>query len=354
MYIGSITGIAWLLKIVWGYLADSFLTKKTWFLLSLGGSLLLSLVLGAWFYPITVVVALLTIASTCSSIRDVNTDGIACIEGKRSNLTGKLQSVQWGSITVATLAVGLVGGYIAQNLDYRVAYIGLIPLYLVAGWFIWRYKEKKTSRKKTSLIATFSKYTALWKDKRFVYTCLFLFFYCYAPSFGTVLSFIQRDVFGFSEIYIGIMIACFSLCQIVGAIIYYRLCNRINLQKWLVISVFIGAITTLCYLYYTPVTIWIYGICFAVVGMFVHLILLDTMARVSIKGLEATSFALLCGIYNLATTASMLSGAYLFPKIGLKPLIIVASLTSFVCLFWVSKLKIDKHNLPCKRTTCAH
>lgn len=354
MYIGSITGIAWILKILLGYLSDNYLSKKTWFIISIIGSMILAGILGGAFYPIAVVVAMLTITSTCSAIRDVNTDGIACIEGKRSKMTGNLQAVQWGSITIASLIVGLIGGFIAQNLDYRVAYLGLIPIYIIAGWFIWRYKEKKVNRKKETFGQTFHKYGALWHDKRFVYTCLFLFFYCFTPSFSTVLAFIDRDTFHFSEIYIGILTSTFSLCSIIGSVIYYKLCNKINLQKWLIISVFIGGLTTLCYLYYTPVTVWIYGICFSVVGMFVHLILMDTLARVSIKGLEATSFALLCGIHNLSGTASSLSGAYLYPKIGLQPLIIIASLTSFICLFWVSKLKIDKHNVGCKVEICHH
>lgn len=344
MFLGSITGIAWILKIIWGVLSDQLFSKRTWFLLSLIGSAILSCIMGMTFFPISVVIILLTIQSTCSSIRDVNADGIACIEGKRSNLTGKLQAVQWGAITVASLIVGLAGGFIAQNLDYKVGYLALIPLYLVAGWFIWHYKEKKIKKPICNWIQTFTQYKQLWKDKRFLVMCLFLFLYVFAPSFGTPLSFIDRDKFHFSEIYIGILGAIFSVCGIIGAIIYYRMCKRINLRKWITGSVYIGAITTLFYLKYTPQTMVIYGILFSTVGMFVHLILLDTMARISITGLEATSFAVLCGIFNLAGTISSLSGAYLLPKIGLNPLIIVSAITSFACLPLISHLKLDKHN----------
>jgi hypothetical protein len=68
---------------------------------------------------------------------------------------------------------------------------------------------------------------------------------------------------------------------------------------------------------------------------------MDWMAKSSIKGLEATTFALLCGINNLAAgTASSLSGAYLYPKIGLQWLIIASALTSFACLPLIKKLEI--------------
>ena len=39
MYIGSITGLAWLIKPLWGYLCDNFLSNKKWIILSLLGSI---------------------------------------------------------------------------------------------------------------------------------------------------------------------------------------------------------------------------------------------------------------------------------------------------------------------------
>ena len=105
-------------------------------------------------------------------------------------------------------------------------------------------------------------------------------------------------------------------------------------------SVFIGAITTLCYLYFTPISAVIYGVIFSVIGMFVFLNIMTMMAQSTIPGKEATSFALLCSVNNLAGTASTLAGAFLFPKIGLQPLIIVAAFTSFLCLPLIKKLEI--------------
>jgi len=121
-------------------------------------------------------------------------------------------------------------------------------------------------------------------------------------------------------------------------VLYYRFSQKINLKKWLFFSVFLGAITTLSYLYYTPVTAVVYDLIYSVLGMFIFIMVMDFMARHSVDGLEATSFAFLCSINNLSIVAGNLSGAYLLPYIGLKWLIVLSALTSFLCLPLIRKI----------------
>ena len=68
---------------------------------------------------------------------------------------------------------------------------------------------------------------------------------------------------------------------------------------------------------------------------------MDYTARIVPKGLEATGFALLCSVHNLAGTASTLTGATLLPLVGLKPLIVIASLTSFLCLAFIKYVRVE-------------
>jgi len=138
----------------------------------------------------------------------------------------------------------------------------------------------------------------------------------------------------------GILGAITSGISIIGSILYWKFGKKINIKKCLFYSVFIGAFTTLCYLYFTPVTAIVYGIIFSLVGMFIFLNVMAWMAKSTITGKEATSFALLCSINNLAGTCSSLSGAFLFPKIGLHSLIIISAFTSFLCLPLIKKLEI--------------
>ena len=116
--------------------------------------------------------------------------------------------------------------------------------------------------------------------------------------------------------------------------------KKIDLNKWLFYGVFIGATNTLCYLYFTQVTCVIYDIVNSLVGMFLQLIVLDYMARKSVSGQEAMSFALLCSVVNITSTCNGFVGGYLFPIIGLKWLIIISAVTSFACLPLLKRIRI--------------
>jgi MFS family permease len=380
MYIGTITGLAWLIKPLWGYLTDNYFTKNVWIYISLIGSLLTAIFFGLMpFLPLVWLVLLLSLNNWNTAMRDVAVDGIACIEGKASENTGKIQAIQWTSVTVAAIMVGLGGGYVAEHFNYQLGFLCLIPFYLVMIGIVWNYtrncrtchreivhdcancKSAKQCPKYVfepsilvtncpnhvkiidsggSFVDTLKSYKVLVTNKTFLFACLFLFLYKYSPSFGTPLAFIERDVFGWSKMWMGTLGAIVSGFEILGAILYFKYSKKIDVKKCLIWSVGIGAITTLAYLYFTPVTAVVYGICFSVLGMFIHLIIMDFMARTSLPGKEATSFALLCSISNLAGTASSLSGAALYPMLGLQPLIVLSAVTSFSCLFFINKLKI--------------
>lgn len=342
MYIGTLASLSWAIKPIWGYLCDNLLSNKKWIMLSLLGSISIAMYFGlVTVLPLTLLIILLSLAGFNSALRDVSVDGIMCIEGKETNTCDKIQTIQWLSITVAAILVGMVGGYIADHFTYKIGYLCLIPIYLIIVGIVLRYRSTVSpQRTYTSLLDTVCSYKELFTNKSFLVACLFLFLYKYNPSFGTPLSFIERDVFKWSGQWMGTLGAIVSCFEILGALIFFKLCKKINIKKWLYISVFLGAITTLCYLRFTPVTAVIYGIAFAILGMFIHLIVMSWMAQSTISGKEATSFALLCSISNLAGTTSAISGAFLFPKIGLQPLIIISALTSFLCLPLISKLNL--------------
>lgn len=344
MYIGTIASLSWTIKPLWGYLADNYLTKKTWILISLLGSILIAFYFGlSPILPLGMLILMASLGGWTSAMRDTSVDGIMCISGKEHNECGRIQALQWASITVASIIVGLGGGYIADHFSYKFGYLCLIPIYLVISAIVLKYRTcVQNNEHKSKILDTIKSYRVLFTDKRFLWACLFLFLYKYSPSFGTPLAFIERDIFKWSGMWMGTLGAIVSGFEVLGALIYFKIGKKINIKKWLIASVFLGATTTLCYLKFTPTTAVIYGILFAILGMFVHLIIMAWMAQNTITGKEATSFALLCSISNLAATSSSLSGAFLYPKIGLQWLIIISAITSFVCLPLIKRLELTK------------
>ena len=335
MLFSSITTLAWLVKPLIGYLIDNFLKKKVWIYLSLLLDIILVLILGLAALPIFLVIGFILLNSTNAAFRDVSVDGIMCVEGKKYNATGKIQSVQWMSISLAGIITGILGGYIAYKWDYRMAFLWLIPFYLIAWLTAYLYKEEASELKYKYL---FRELKQLFMNKQLMWVCLFIFLYRYSPSFGTPLFFIQRDTFKWGKVWIGALSTISTACGIVGSLLYYKFSTRLNLKKWLFWSVIIGALTTFSYLYYKPVTAVIYDTVYNFIGMFIFIMVLDVMAKSTVNGLEATSFALLTSVSNLALFSSNISGAFLLPVIGLKWLIVISALTSFLCLPLIKKI----------------
>ena len=235
MYIGSITGLAWLIKPLWGYLCDNFLSNKKWIILSLLGSISIAGYFGlSSLLPLSLLVILLSLASFNAALRDVSVDGIMCIDGKETNTCDKIQALQWTSITIASIVVGLGGGYIADHFTYKIGYLCLIPVYLVIIGIVLRYRSTvQKNRTCIHVLETICSYKELFVNKGFLIACLFLFLYKYNPSFGTPLSFIERDVFKWSGQWMGSLGAIVSCFEILGAIIFFRMCKKINIKKWL-------------------------------------------------------------------------------------------------------------------------
>lgn len=336
MFLGSLTTFAWMVKPLIGYVIDHVFTKRCWIFISLGLDIIFVLFLGLMHMPLIFLVALLAVNSASAAFRDVAADGIMCVEGKKYQVTGKIQSIQWVSILVAGLFTGIGGAFIADKWDYRVGFLCLVPIYLLVALPAYFYKEERLEKNYASLLIDLKR---LLSDKKILIIGLFIFLYKYAPSFGTPLTFIQRDTFKWGKMWIGTLGTISTIFGVIGALLYYRFSQKINIKKWLYFSVFLGAVTTLSYLYYTPMSAVVYDVLYSLLGMFIFIMVMDFMARHSVKGLEATSFALLCSINNLSGVAGNLSGAFLFPHIGLKWLIVLSALTSFLCLPLIRRIE---------------
>jgi predicted MFS family arabinose efflux permease len=343
MFLSAWITLAWLVKPLLGYLIDSSrFSKKVWIIGSLLGSLTFAVILGLISYlPLVWLIIFMAVASSNTAVRDVAVDGVMCVEGKKAKITGRIQSLQWGFLTVASVMTGFLGGYLAEHWNYQGAYLILIPIYLLIIAIVMKYKPSKYVAKTTINLRQTLK--ELFTDKRLLLVCLFLFLYKFSPAFGTPLTFILKDKFMWSKQFIGTMDTVSAGVGLLGAWAYFHYSKKLNLRKWLIASVFIGSVTTLCYLYFTPQTAVAYSIIFSVMGMFISLLILDFMAQNTKKGLESTSFALLCSVSNLAATCNGFAGSFLFPIIGLQWLIIISALTSFACLPIIPFLKGDKN-----------
>ena len=230
MYISSIITLAWLIKPVFGYFIDQYFNKKIWIIYSLIGSIFISLYFGlSPLLTLPLILVGATLGSYFTATRDIANDGLACCEGKESNTCDIFQNVQWTSLTIAGIITSLAGGFIADHLNYKFAYLCLLPIYLIILVIISKYSSRQqVVNKKQKLLPTILSYKELFTNKVFLLGGLFIFLFNFNPSFGTPLQFIERDVFKWSGSFMGIIGAIASGISIIGSIIYYKFSKKIG------------------------------------------------------------------------------------------------------------------------------
>lgn len=345
MMISSISSIPWMIKPLYGYISDRYKLfgthRKHYIMLSSVISIVALLSLG--FLPVValpVLIAFMTMDSLGGAMKDVAVDGMMVEEGKKRKLTGKIQSIQWTALGVAQVLTGIAGGYIAANWNYHIAFriIALFPfaILLVTNF----YKEP---RKKIVPQPFLKDVVALVPgNKPFMWATAFLFCLWFSPSCGTPIFDKMRNELHMTKIWIGWLDTIGAIAGVCGSLLYFKLSTKINIKRWLIWGTLISAGSTFAYLYLTPTSILCYNIAFGVVTAFVHLILMDFMAKSCPKGQEATVFALLCSIVNFGTFCSNQVGARLFDMVGYNGLIIISGVFTLACLAFIPKLRIDE------------
>lgn len=342
MYLSSVTTIPWMIKPLYGWISDTFplfgYRRRSYLILGsmLGTGTALLIGLPA-VLPLTVLVILLVVDSLGGAMKDVAVDGIMVEEGQRHEITGKIQSIQWGSLTFATVITGAAGGWIAEHFDYRLSFllVALVPA-AVAGLALF-YQEEPVDR-----LARAIPLKEVLKNKRLLLSMLFLFLFWFSPSFGVPVQFKMRDDLHFSRLTMGWLSTLGSSCSILGAIWYWKTNQTLDLKKWLVISVIVSGLSTFAYLYLTRVTVVLYAVVFGIFSMAIQLIVMDFAARICPKGKEATTFALITSVLNLGMFLSNIAGGKLYALVGYQGLVIISGVATFLCLPLIPFLKVER------------
>src|SRR5213080_4621387 len=125
---GTIILLPWVIKPLYGMISDSFplfgTRRKSYFLLTSALATLAGIALGLVGEPTYSKLAVfMLIMGLGIAFTDVLTDAMMVENGKPLGLTGAFQSVQWTAISIATLLVGLIGGYFAQHRMLQGAFV---------------------------------------------------------------------------------------------------------------------------------------------------------------------------------------------------------------------------------------
>lgn len=337
--------IPWLIKPVYGLVSD-FLPlfgrrRKSYFLLASGLAATAGLTLSMLpYHDYWRMAGLFTAMGFGLAFTDVLTDALMVENGRATGLTGAFQSVQWFAIYGASILVGVLGGHFASTQNLHAAFLlaACFPLisFTMATFFV---REARTAVDRTAFGETWTAIRGAARMRELWVVAGFIFFFNFSPSFGPAFLYYQTDILKFDQQFIGILGSLSAVGFMVGALIYAPLSRRVPLRTIILWAIGISATATFAYLLYRDRTsAIIIDIGFGVLAMLTQLALLDLAAKACPPHVEATFFALLMSVYNLAMQLSTNVGARLYDRIGFTGLVFVsASMTAlaYVLVPWV-------------------
>jgi predicted MFS family arabinose efflux permease len=282
---------------------------------------------------------------------DVLTDAVMVESGKPRGLTGAFQAAQWASISVATLAVGALGGDLAERRSLPWTFL------IAAGFPLISFVMVATSLREERTRFDAAAFRSTWVSIREAAThrevwvvAGFIFFYDFNPSFGPAFLYYQTDVLHFSQRFIGMLTSLQAGTGIVGALIYAPVSRRVPLKRLIVVSIGLGVASTLGYLCYRgPISAVVVDGLWGAVGMIVQLSVLDLAAKACPKKVEGTFFALFASVYNGSVQLSTNLGSRLYDTLGFTPLVLISAALTALAWLLVPVVEIDRLEAAARR-----
>lgn len=345
----SITVIPWLIKPLYGLISDFVplfgRRRKSYFLLTSGIAATMGLILSMMgTYTYWAVAIFFTLMGLGLAFTDVLTDALMVENGKRLGVTGQFQAVQWASISLASILVGVGGGWLAENkylpLTFLIATIFPV-ITLVMGIFL--ISESRSKNSKQQFHETWAAIRGAIGSRTLWIVAGFIFFYNFSPSFGPALAYYATDVLHFSKIFLGTLDSLAYASGIVGTACYFAFSKSFSLKHLIYFAIAAGVIATVAYLTYRDQTSAVMiSLVFGGVAMFIQLTFLELAAKACPKQAEATFFALLTSVYNGAVQLSQITGGWLYGQVGFTRLIFISAGFTSLCWLLVPLLNLQE------------
>ncbi|MEM9004579.1 MAG: folate/biopterin family MFS transporter [Cyanobacteria bacterium P01_F01_bin.86] len=326
----GIAALPWTIKPVFGFMSDGlpiFRYRRRPYLI-------LSGMLGAiaWLAMATVVntplqatIAIL-LTSLSVAISDVIVDSLVVerARGEDQSKAGTLQSLAWGASAIGGLITAYLGGLLLERTNTNITFGITATFPLIVCGVAWLITEDPVTEKSNfkvvadqiRLLKEAISQRAIWMP------ALFLFLWQATPTADSAFFFFSTNELGFEPEFLGRVRLVTSLASLIGIWIFQRFLKEVSFRRifgWsTVISAALG-MTTLLLVTHANRSLGIDDHWFSlgdslvltVAGQIAFMPVLVLSARLCPPGVEATLFALLMSVVNLAGLLSHELGALL-------------------------------------------
>lgn len=328
----GIAAIPWITKPLFGFLSDGF----PLFRYRRRPYLMFSGVLGtlAWLALATVVhtpwgvMLSLFVAAVSVAIADVVADSLVVerIRGRSLHNAGSLQSLAWSVSALGGILTAYLSGWLlaATNAQTIFAVTASFPLLvtIVAGLITEDPIDTADPQQVVVLQQQFQNLWSAIRQKSVWLPTLFIFLWQATPTSESALFFFSTNELGFEPEFLGRVRLVTCLASLLGILLYQQFLRAVPFRVilgWSTVIATVLGMTTLLLVTHTNRALGIADHWFSLgdslvltmMGEIAFMPILVLSARLCPKGVEATLFALLMSVLNLAGLVSHELGAWL-------------------------------------------
>lgn len=256
----------------------------------------------------------LLIPTAAVAFSDVVADALMIEVGAPRGLTGRLQAVQWACMYAATIATGLVGGWLSAHHLERYGFA--ICAALSAGTLvltIFFVRDAPTLGARPSWSAARRGLGRLLRARGLLAVAGFLFLFNFNPFSDRVLYLHLTGAMGLDQRLYGQMVSILAAACLVASVLYGVYCRRVPMRRMVHASIALGVLMTLLYGGLAgPVSGRLIAVGVGLAYMTATLIQLDLAARACPPEVAGTAFAVLMALENLANASSTFLGGRLY------------------------------------------
>ncbi|MGB3192048.1 MAG: folate/biopterin family MFS transporter [Limnoraphis sp.] len=331
----GIVVLPWVIKPLFGFLSDG---------LPLFGYrrrpyLILSGFLGAiaWIAMATVVdspltaTLVITLSSLSVAISDVIVDSLVVERARKESLSdvGSLQSLCWGSSALGGLITAYLSGFLLEIVTVKTVFLITASFPLIVCGVAWLITEEKVGERSNleTVKQQIRQLRQAVTQKTIWLPMAFLFIWQATPTADSAFFYFTTNELGFQPEFLGRVRLVTSIASLVGVLLFQRFFKTVPFRKIFTWSTILSAVLGLTMLLLVTHANRALGIddhwfslgdslILTVMGQIAYMPVLVLAARLCPPGVEATLFALLMSVYNLAGLLSHESGALLTHLLG--------------------------------------
>lgn len=354
--------LPWVMKPVFGFISDGVpilgYRRRPYLVLAGLSGTLAWISMATWVHSAWAATTAIALSSLAIALSDVIVDSLVVERARTESqeVAGSLQSLCWGTSALGGLLTAYFSGSLLELVDVQTVFgiTASFPLIvaLVAGLITESPVPEYAPLSRSN--AVLNPIQLLWqavKQRAIWMPALFIFLWQATPSSGSAFFFFTTNDLGFKPEFLGRVQLVTSVAAMLGIWIFQRFLKSIPVRLiigWSIVISTLFGFTSLILVTHANRSLGISDQWFSlgdtliltVMGEIAFMPILVMAARICPAGVEATLFALLMSVFNLASLVSQEGGALLTHLLGVTEtnfdhlwlLVLVTNLTTLLPL----------------------